>query len=334
MKQLLALIVSLFLVISPGMVMASQGVVTGGKVYALPDWFKSSFLNFDEDIDEARAEGRHVMAFFHFDECPYCSRMLEENFYEGKTQEFMQANFDVIGVNVLGDLDVDWIDGNQYSEKSLAEHLGIRATPTMLFFDLDGAAVLALSGYRDPIAVQQSLDYVQQKKYRDMVYPDYLASLDREAVYEFRSHPAIQQATFLKDIEQPLLVLFEDSYCQYCDSFHAKTFNHPEVLDALEGYLVVRLDARSQTKVVTPDGKLTTARDWVRELGLTFRPSFLLYNGGEEYYRVNGAIYHHHMTEALLWTKSGHLEFPDIDTFKEVYRASRLARGKDVDFSE
>ncbi len=334
MKRLRTLIFSLLLSLSPGIAMASQGVVTGGKVYALPDWFKSSFLNFDDDIEEARSEGRHVMAFFHLDECPYCARMLEENFYEGKTQQFMEANFDVIAVNVLGDLDVAWIDGDQYSEKSLAEHLDVRATPTMVFFDLDGAEVLELNGYRDPIRFQQSLDYVQQKQYRDMAYPDYLASLDREAVYEFRPHPAIQQVTFLKDIEQPLLVLFEDSYCQQCERFHEKTLNHPDVLDALEGYLFVRLDAQSQNKVVTPDGKLTTVRDWVRELGLTFRPSFLLYHGGEEFYRTNNIIYHHHMTEALLWTKSEHLKFPDIDTFKEAYRAERLANGKDVDFSE
>ena len=93
MKRLRTLIFSLLLSLSPGIAMASQGVVTGGKVYALPDWFKPSFLNFDDDIEEARSEGRHVIAFFHLDECPYCSRMLEENFYEGETQQFMEANF-------------------------------------------------------------------------------------------------------------------------------------------------------------------------------------------------------------------------------------------------
>ena len=43
----------------------SPGQLTGGKMSEHPDWFKESFLDIAEDVDEAAAEGRHVMLFLH-----------------------------------------------------------------------------------------------------------------------------------------------------------------------------------------------------------------------------------------------------------------------------
>ena len=313
---------------------ASDGIVTGGKIYELPAWFKTSFLDFNEDVDEARVEGRHVVAFFHMDECPYCSRMIEESFIEGENRDFMADNFDVIGLNVLGDLEIAWIDGNSYSEKALAEQLGAIATPTSIFLDLEGQKVLQLNGYRDPDTFRTALDYVQDQQYDNLDFSDYLASTERDRIYEFRDHDAIAQATYLKDVKQPLMVLFEDRYCELCNRFHDKTLNHPDVLAAMEGYLVVRLDTESDTRIVTPDGAVTTASHWVRDLGFLYRPSFVLFDGGTELYRSDGILYHHHMVEALLWTKSGHRQYADIEVFKEDYRAELLESGRNVDFSE
>lgn len=47
-----------------------RGRLTGGQVYELPGWFKKSFLVLNEDVQEAKAQGRHVMLCMHLAECP------------------------------------------------------------------------------------------------------------------------------------------------------------------------------------------------------------------------------------------------------------------------
>ena len=45
-----------------------------------PGWFKESFLDFEEDIDEAAAEGRRLVLYFWQTGCPYCNALIEHNF--------------------------------------------------------------------------------------------------------------------------------------------------------------------------------------------------------------------------------------------------------------
>jgi thioredoxin-related protein len=324
------------LLISSGL-MATEttpGKVTGGDIYSIPPWFKSSFMDFQEDSDEAREQGKHVMLFMHLDECTYCNKMLQENFIGGESKVLMESSFDVIGVNVRGDLEVTWIDGVTYSERELTDHLETIATPTIVFLDLDGNKVLQLNGYRDPQSFRYALDYVQSMHYRKQPFADYLLAQKKPVIYTFRTHPQITAATYLKDYDKPLAILFEDSYCVECGNFHEKTLNHPDVLDAMDAFLFVRLDASSDQLLVDIDGQLTTPAQWVKELGLTYRPALVLFNQGKEMVRADGQLYHHHLTERLRYVSEGYLKYDTMDEFKEDYRQTLLAQGKNVDFSE
>jgi thioredoxin-related protein len=313
---------------------AAEGGVTGGVIYDLPSWFKSSFLDFEDEVEESKSKGKHLMAFMHLDECPYCNRMLKENFVEGSSASFMKNNYEVIGINVRGDLDVTWIDGVTYTEKELAEHLKTIATPTIVFLDFDGNKVLQLNGYRDPTSFRYALDYVQSKQYYKESFADYVASLKKTEVYEFRSHPLLERVTYFKGYDKPLMILFEDQQCIECDRYHDKTLNHPDVLYAMEGFLFVRLDAESSQKVVDLNGKVTTPKQWVKNLGLTYRPSLVLFNSGKELFRADGIQYHHHLTEGLVYSMSGFWEYGTLREFKNAYRAALITSGKNVDFSE
>ena len=142
-----------------------------GVPYTLPEWFKPSFLDFRQDVAEARKQNRQVLVFFHLENCPYCARMLKENFTSGDNYDFIRKHFDVIAVDVRGSLDVTWVNGAAYSERGLTTHLGIRGTPTLVFLDHDARIVLRLSGYRDPRALRAALDYVQGQGYRRGPFP-------------------------------------------------------------------------------------------------------------------------------------------------------------------
>ncbi|MCB1639519.1 MAG: thioredoxin fold domain-containing protein, partial [Thiothrix sp.] len=111
----------------------TRGKVTGGEAYAIPDWFKQSFLDIAEDAEEAGAEGRHVMLFFHLDECPYCSRMLRESFEAEAMQALVRKSFDVIDINIKGDRQVAFDTETSLSEKELSDRLRVRSTPAILF---------------------------------------------------------------------------------------------------------------------------------------------------------------------------------------------------------
>ncbi len=180
MNRFVVLLAAVFL-ITAGATAAdtTPGKLTKGEVYSLPPWFKASFLDFRSDVEEARLQGKHVMVFVHLDECPYCARMLKENFVSGENREFMEKHFDVIGANVLGSLEVTWIDGATYTEKSLARHLQIFATPTIIFLAPDGNKVLQLVGYRDPRALRDALDFVQSKSYGNQPFAAYLAARNK-----------------------------------------------------------------------------------------------------------------------------------------------------------
>jgi len=138
-----------------------------GVPYSLPEWFKPSFLDFRQDVAEARRQDKHVMVFLHLDHCPYCARLLKESFTSGDNHDFIRKHFDVIAVNVRGSLEVKWVNGATYTERGLAGHLGVRGTTTLVFLDQDARNVLQLSGYRDPRALRAALDYVQSRRYRN-----------------------------------------------------------------------------------------------------------------------------------------------------------------------
>jgi thioredoxin-related protein len=135
-----------------------------GVAYTLPQWFKSSFLDFRQDVAEARKLGRHVMVFLHLDNCPYCARLLEENFVSGDNYDIMRKHFDVIAVNVRGSLDVTWTDGVAYTERTVTQHLGIRSTPTLIFLGEDGRQLARLNGYQDPGTLRSTLEFVRRKR--------------------------------------------------------------------------------------------------------------------------------------------------------------------------
>ena len=68
-----------------------------------PAWFKQSFLDLREDVAEAKQAGKRVLLYFHQDGCPYCARLLRENFGNRRIAEKTRKHFDVIAINIWGD---------------------------------------------------------------------------------------------------------------------------------------------------------------------------------------------------------------------------------------
>ncbi|MDH3353795.1 MAG: thioredoxin fold domain-containing protein, partial [Chromatiales bacterium] len=216
----------------------SKGTVSGGKISEHPDWFKESFLEIADDVDEAAEAGRHVMLFMHLNGCPYCYKTLEENIKNSPYTDFIKKNFDVIAINIQGDREIAFNDEVTLKEKELAEMLNVRFTPTILFLNGDNQLVLRLNGYRTRSAFKHALDFVKQKAYEQTTLTQYIEHQSAERPYHFRDHPQLQRLTNLQSVaDKPLALLFEDKWCEEaCNALHDKNLNLPETRKILNNF--------------------------------------------------------------------------------------------------
>lgn len=313
----------------------TQGRLTGGIIYTLPDWFKASLLDLREDVDDARKANRHLMLFLHLDECPYCARMLKESFVDGDNARTLRAHFDVIAINVRGASEVTWIDGKKYTERALTRELKAFGTPTLVFLDGKGEVVLKLVGYRDPAALRDALDYVQSAAYRSQSLTAYVAARHAPGGAPLPADPRFAQVTDFKGYRKPLAIVFEDRRCAECARFHEKTLDHPDVVAELKKFLLVRLDTDSSAPVVDLDGKSLTPAQWAKALDLSYRPAVVLYNEGRAIVRIDTRLYHYHFKERLRYVSGEYYKrYGNLSQYGAARRAELLKQGIDIDYSE
>lgn len=275
-----------------------------------PPWFKTSFLDLREDVADAAANGKRVMLYFYQHGCPYCARLLEDNFGQKALAEKTQRHFDVIAINMWGDREVTDLMGEAVSEKQFAVDQKVQFTPTLLLLDETGKVVLRINGYYPPHKFEVALDFVGQKMESQTSYRDLLARLEPEA----SSGVLHQDAAYLQPPYalqgrgggKPLLVLFEQRHCSACDELHLDVLKREDTRPLLANYDVALLDMWSQTPVQTPGGQQTTARAWARELGIQYAPSMVFFDAaGREVFRTEGYLRAFHVQTALDYVASG-----------------------------
>lgn len=313
----------------------ATGKVIGGKISAHPDWFKDSFLDIGEDVEEAAEAGRHVILFMHLNGCPYCYKMTEENFKHAPYTEFIQQNFDVIAINVKGDREVALNEQTSLTEKELAVRLNVTYTPTVVFLNQQNKAVARVNGYRSVPDFRQVLDYVHTKAYLETSLSRYVDAR-KETVYRFRQHLQLKQVTDLNAVaDRPLAVMFEDRACVDCNALHDGHLSRPEVRAVLENYTFVRLDALSDESIIDVDGNPTTPRAYAQSLDLVYRPGIVLFDRGKEVTRITGVLYTYHFEEVLRYVGERHYEqYPEsFFDYLDVRTAEITASGRDVDLS-
>ncbi len=322
------------LLLSHQLYAAERGKVVGGMPHATPDWFKESFLEIQDDVDEATSEGRHVMLFFQLNDCPYCTRMLSESFETDPTQAYIQQHFDVIAVNVRGDREIVFNESLTLAEKTLAEHLKVRATPAIIFLDAENKAVVRVDGYRAPQRFQHVLNYVSSQAYKKYTLREHLDQHLARNVYQLRDNPLFTATTDLSAVTGPLMVVFEDGSCYDCAEFHDKLLAHEDVQAELKPYEVVRLNTDDATEIIDPAGNKTTAKAMADALQMTYRPGVAIYADGQLRRRSDSLLYSYHFKEGLRYIAGGHYQQEDYRSFAQRRREELLAAGVTINLSE
>lgn len=309
----------------------TSGKIKGGVEHSMPSWFKDSFLDIQADIEEAEKANKHVMLFFHLNNCPYCEKMLHDNFTSGETKDYIQQHFDVIAINVKGDREIQFSKDKSYSEKEFSKQLNIQYTPTVLFLDAKNNAVVRLNGYRSSGQFGNILHYVNDKAYKDMNLADYLDKNSKKGNYTLKDNELFKKITDLSTVKTPLAIIFEDSNCEECEHLHSKLLIRDDVKAELEPFTIVRLDANSTESITAPNGDKTTPKDLAKSLNMLYRPGIVLFDEGKEVTRLDGMLFSFHFKELFRYVGGGY--YKKYSTYNEYLaerQAELLKQGTDI----
>ncbi|HEB56563.1 MAG TPA: thioredoxin [Gammaproteobacteria bacterium] len=322
-------------------VMAQENVIEVGLLnpgyVEKPAWFKNTFLDIREDIREAAANGRRLMLYFYQDGCPYCARLIHDNFTQRSIVEKTRKYFDVIAINMWGDREVMDLAGSKVTEKQFAKGARVMFTPTLLLLTEKGQLALRINGYFSPYKLEAALDYVGQKMETRLTFRDYLQKIAASPASEklhaenfFLKPPYNLQN--LNRSGKPLLLLFEQKQCQDCDELHGDIFKRKQTRAQLRRFNVVRLDMWANTPLIDMQGKKTTAKDLARVLNIEYVPSMLFYDGGGEVIRTEAWLKSFHIQSVMDYVASGaYRTWPEFQRYISDRVARLEAQGMHVD---
>ncbi len=157
-------------------------------LYTQP-WFIHTFLDFREDLIDAKRHGKRFAVVWEQKGCPACKRLHVVNFRVPEVRDFVRDKFDLLQLNVHGSREVTDFDGAVLEERQLARRYHVLYTPTIQFFpdgldefkgrsgkDLD---VARMPGYLSPPAFLTMFRFVREKACERRRFHEYV---DRTSV--------------------------------------------------------------------------------------------------------------------------------------------------------
>lgn len=294
-----------------------------------PDWFKTSFLDLKEDLDEAISANKSALiVYFGQKNCAYCEALMHINFgREVDIVEYTKRHFDIVAIDIWGDREVTDMNGSQLKEKDFAINENANFTPTLIFYDKTGNKILQLRGYYSPYKMRAALEYIVDGFYQKETLRDYMARADpppKMDLGEMNPEEFFNPPPYLLDrshipAQKPLAVFFEQRSCHACDILHSEPLNDEITRLLLEGFDVVQLDMWSDTPVLTPDGQKLKTRDWAQKLGLFYAPSLLFFDEqGKEIIRISSVVRVYRLRGVLEYVLyKGYLQAPTFQRWRQ-----------------
>jgi thioredoxin-related protein len=285
-----------------------------------------------------------VVLYFYQDGCPYCAKLLQENFGKQAITDKTRKNFDVIAINMWGDRNVTDVEGKETTEKTFAATLKVQYTPTMLFLDETGKVVLRVNGYYAPDKFELALDFVSGKHDKEGNFKDYYVKLKGTDKASDTKLPVIadslpqplQLKDARKDSGRPLLVIFEQTGCDACNELHQDILTRPELGYTLSNLDIAQVDTEADTGLQTPDGKDMQASAWAKSLDIKYTPSLVFFDAeGKEVFRTEAYLKAFHLHGAMDYVISGAYRWqPEFQRFLQHRTETLRARGFEVDLME
>lgn len=136
--------------------------------------FQPHFGNMPEELATATAANKRLLVYFWQEACPYCEQMEKEVFSLPKVKKLVGERYHAIEMNIFGAVDITGFTGAKTNEKGFSNSLKVTYTPTVIFFEKDGAEAFRLPGFwRDP-HFMAAVSYVSDGDYKKTSFQDFL----------------------------------------------------------------------------------------------------------------------------------------------------------------
>lgn len=291
---------------------AQAGIEDGPRHVPHPEWMDPGIVDLQDELGHVRDQGlTGLMLMFSTEGCTYCAAFVRASLGDPVLRGRLQRHFVAIGLEIFDDAEMTDPQGEDVPIKRFAERHKAGMAPTLLFFGPDGRLVFRAIGYQSPSRFARILDYLIGGHHRQQTFGEYLA-INPETPPAGASRYANLREDTLFDAppyalsrrpiaaEVPLLVLFESTGCGECAEFHDNVLALDEVRQLLSRFQVVRLDTTDRkTRVLAPDGSVTTPAQWFGKEGFTRQPALLFVSeGGETVLRVDAVVERQRMLNA------------------------------------
>lgn len=317
------------------------GMVNPGWVEP-PPWFHESFLDIREDVQEATDAGRRLMLYFYQDGCPYCEKLVRDNFGQRDIADLTRRHFNVIAINMWGDREVTDMAGHDTTEKDFARDLNVQFTPTLLMFNEEFQVVGRINGYFEPHRFRAALSWIGERREDDISFQAYFEQLSPEpatGVLHARDgwlQPPHDLAAALKEDDRPLLVLFEQTQCSACDELHLDILARPDSEALLARFQVAQIDVAGRDRVITPEGEQTSAAAWARDSGVLYTPTLAFHTAEDgEVIRAEGYLRTFHVQSLMEYVLTGaYRDEPELQRYLDRRAQSLYEQGIEVDLMD
>jgi len=127
---------------------------------------------------DARTDGKKALFLvFEQEGCPYCRYMRRHVLNQTRVQDYYRANFVNFTIDIWSSVPVRDFAGHDLTEKTFAQSVKVRATPTFVFYDLRGNEITRVAGQIDtPEEFLLLGEFVSSGAYKTRSFAQYKAN--------------------------------------------------------------------------------------------------------------------------------------------------------------
>ncbi len=147
-------------------------------LYSEP-WLLKTSGALSADLAESAKSMKNFAIVWEMRGCPWCKRLHLENFAREDIAHYLQANFNLLQLNLRGKQQLTDFDGEKLTEEELSYKYGINSTPTFQLFKPADAAKgqeLGRAGYLAPEDFLTLLRFIHEKGYEKGSYEEWIRS--------------------------------------------------------------------------------------------------------------------------------------------------------------
>ena len=110
-------------------------------------FFTPTLGDLQAELGDAKRAGKQAAFVMYMrDDCPYCERMKQNILSRPDVQAWYRQRFAVLAVDIKGAVPISDFGGRATTEKDFALAQGVKYTPVIMFYDLNGKPLTRVDG--------------------------------------------------------------------------------------------------------------------------------------------------------------------------------------------